>query len=572
MDDPKSPKDNSNAPDRSQKPDDPSRFDPFVAFRRYADDQVSALVNTLVGLPATFRDHAPAAANDDKEVASGSVDVWSKEWSTSKRDGDNDDEKDVARTPKWSKSWSFGGKKVEPEVIEDKDGNKTYHWSGSWSWPPKDDDRKAQEDADKEDARQRDALQEARRRADEELEQMSELFKSWFGPDNPEEEKRPSRGRNLLDWIWPDNNESDSPHRKQDIVQDMEDRIKQLESEFRGVHNSFWGPRRGDGKENDQDRETDSFPWDAFRHPFTSLSRLHSALPPNQVEDRLLWLHSHPYSPVRLEAEAEEQGVDSPAYIDAFNDLMAVTQGRRPMGWHSMWVSPGFSFARNAYVYAHLYDTHPWTREFWQNVEEGGEWHVPKKQLKIEDNSNSNQTEHRYPGVRESDYPTSSRGNGSSSSTNAQDRAASDDAPQTELDMYERFLDSPNTHPPQAPSGGDAPPSTPPSSTPQQQQPASTNTGIVNPANSRILSTLTTTERNTAPDGTVTTRVVLKKRFADGREECSETVNTARGDGSGSLGGGGGENNNGSGSAAVADYDGERAAQNGSRGGWFWSR
>lgn len=44
-----------------------------------------------------------------------------------------------------------------------------------------------------------------------------------------------------------------------------------------------------------------------------------------------------------------------------------------------------------------------------------------------------------------------------------------------------------------------------------------------------ILSTLTTTERTVAPDGSVTTKVVLKKRFADGREESSETVHTQRG-------------------------------------------
>ena len=44
-----------------------------------------------------------------------------------------------------------------------------------------------------------------------------------------------------------------------------------------------------------------------------------------------------------------------------------------------------------------------------------------------------------------------------------------------------------------------------------------------------ILSTLTTTERTVGPDGSVTTKVMLKKRFADGREESSETVHTQRG-------------------------------------------
>ena len=44
-----------------------------------------------------------------------------------------------------------------------------------------------------------------------------------------------------------------------------------------------------------------------------------------------------------------------------------------------------------------------------------------------------------------------------------------------------------------------------------------------------IISTLTTTERVSLPDGTVHTKVVLKQRFADGREESSETVHTAQG-------------------------------------------
>ena len=41
-----------------------------------------------------------------------------------------------------------------------------------------------------------------------------------------------------------------------------------------------------------------------------------------------------------------------------------------------------------------------------------------------------------------------------------------------------------------------------------------------------ILSTLTTTETTTLPDGSVRTTTVLKKRFSDGREECNESRRT----------------------------------------------
>lgn len=77
----------------------------------------------------------------------------------------------------------------------------------------------------------------------------------------------------------------------------------------------------------------------------------------------------------------------------------------------------------------------------------------------------------------------------------------SSDMPETELEAYERFL-----HP--APSQAEF--------------------GRTEESNS-VLSTLTTTERTVGPDGTVTTKVMLKKRFADGREESSETVQTHRG-------------------------------------------
>ena len=41
-----------------------------------------------------------------------------------------------------------------------------------------------------------------------------------------------------------------------------------------------------------------------------------------------------------------------------------------------------------------------------------------------------------------------------------------------------------------------------------------------------LLSTLTTTEKTTLEDGTTHTKMVLKKRFSDGREESTETVHT----------------------------------------------
>ncbi|XP_014556667.1 hypothetical protein COCVIDRAFT_99158 [Bipolaris victoriae FI3] len=78
--------------------------------------------------------------------------------------------------------------------------------------------------------------------------------------------------------------------------------------------------------------------------------------------------------------------------------------------------------------------------------------------------------------------------------------------PATEMDAYER-LDAVSAHT-AVPLAG------------QNEQ---------SEAKSSILSTLTTTERTVAPNGTITTKVLLKKRFADGREESTETVHSERG-------------------------------------------
>lgn len=98
----------------------------------------------------------------------------------------------------------------------------------------------------------------------------------------------------------------------------------------------------------------------------------------------------------------------------------------------------------------------------------------------------------------------------SSSAKRADDSTKEDEI--TELDLYERFLGSqfPSM---QKPSPTDEPSSKSPPPVPEAKMP-------------NIISTLTTTERNTLPDGSTHTKVVLKKRFSDGREESTETVHT----------------------------------------------
>jgi len=121
----------------------------------------------------------------------------------------------------------------------------------------------------------------------------------------------------------------------------------------------------------------------------------------------------------------------------------------------------------------------------------------------------------------------------------------------TEQDLYEAFLGKTSSDPTRqtAPGAVARPGATPP---------AATKPDI---AASKILSTLSTTERTTLPDGSVTTKVTLKKRFADGREESTETVSTNHAEADGAVS---------ASSTQAADVN-RGQDQQGKKKGWFWS-
>lgn len=122
----------------------------------------------------------------------------------------------------------------------------------------------------------------------------------------------------------------------------------------------------------------------------------------------------------------------------------------------------------------------------------------------------------------------------------------------TELDLYEAFLGK---------AGGAAKSMDDNMAqvAPKQEQKAVHKPDL---AASRILSTLSTTETVTLPDGTVTTKVIMKKRFSDGREESTETVSTRHAQ----------EKSSQSTSAASIDSSAvEREGRSKDKKGWFWS-
>lgn len=73
---------------------------------------------------------------------------------------------------------------------------------------------------------------------------------------------------------------------------------------------------------------------------------------------------------------------------------------------------------------------------------------------------------------------------------------------------------------------------------------------VSHPKKPDVLSALTTTQTTRLPDGTVTTKVVLKKRFSDGREETTERVHTSN---------------------EKSEQPDHRVEESPKKKGWFWS-
>ncbi|EME43307.1 hypothetical protein DOTSEDRAFT_103152, partial [Dothistroma septosporum NZE10] len=68
----------------------------------------------------------------------------------------------------------------------------------------------------------------------------------------------------------------------------------------------------------------------------------------------------------------------------------------------------------------------------------------------------------------------------------------------------------------------------------------------------QVLSALTTSQTTRLPDGTVTTKVILKRRFADGREETEESMHTSK-------------------EPSVEQQKQQPEAEQPKQKGWFWS-
>ncbi|KAK8186970.1 hypothetical protein HDK77DRAFT_275978 [Phyllosticta capitalensis] len=538
----------SNRPDKSQRPEDDN---PFIAFRRFADEQVHSIFNSIVGLPLAQH------WNEER------IKEW-KAWVTEAKGQSNNQEASPQDQSPCRKMASPDRDK--PKVTDSDDGTKTYQWSWSWSWPPKD-GSKPDEPKDL-DATQRKAVEEARQNAEKEWRQLEAKVKSWwqseFSEDDkkevktwwqsevPEQEKKEiqdfvaavksefvegekgnpaeSKANIVINWSWP-TIEFGSSSNQQKSHPELEAANSEL-GDSKSPRERFWG--RHHGRCGSREPEDPSI---------TAALLGHRGLPPfmhvhgprfgplRSADCRMRWLTSHPYSPVVLEAENMKTNTEGPKYVDAFEDLLRVEQGLPIDG---DWAWERDMWPRRMRLMSLLHNQHPKTQALWKNMHEGGDWYVPKSGLKSAPEaaaslpaalaSNEEVNPPKSSAEHDQEYE---RFLGNSSAE-----------PKTELDAYEQFLGSSSSPSPPSPA--------------TKQQPATPEKPSLETVEaSPILSTVTTTERTVLPDGTVTTKVVFRKRFADGREESSETLNTTRAD------------------ASTAP---EQPAEKKNGGGWFWSK
>lgn len=498
----------SNNRDDQDRPhrDRDDQNNPFIAFRRFADSQVSSLLNTIVTLPATItnlRDPGNVHAareqclfgradkklceelreleEDATKLLSQSRDLFQagdvsealkkgEDWFTVNylahqcrerivEGGIDSSSPHAQRTHEESNS---GTKKLVERVANEK--GQQWGWSWDWGFP-------RPFDAEEGQAGRYERCQRWRRRREESTQparQADGYTRTTEGQSLPTEDNEWSREQALVRRL----NGDEERRQQQDPMGDLAGLLLPLLNE---------------------------------------LVRGELSSDPTHPEDRI------------IEDMAPACGI---VPRDAYEDLIRVQNGL-PM-------IPSEQLGQSEEVPLRL-----WARRFWDQhnrrfVGSPRPNEYPKR-VPWEDEETAEEPNYEYSHDHEDQHdepPSPKAKQGSWSST----------MPETELEAYERVLGPLSSQEDFAQS--DARPS--------------------------VLSTLTTTERTIAPDGTVTTKVVLKKRFADGREESSETVHTQRGQEE--------ESHSVNGSSrlldAVAQHKEheERRDQGRSKGsGWFWS-
>lgn len=445
----------------STRPED----NPFIAFRRYADSQVSSLLNTVFTLPAQIVNYnnahhareqclfgkADPQKCEELQVLDAHTEKLRHEGTESYRAGDvqavlkkseqlmilEQQAGELRRSILSDAEDSERSAEQHKKLVENVGNKKGQQWSDSWDWP------EPTRDEDSDDNEFGRWLESRARRAGGEIERMFTRL-------------------------------------EEDASKVFGEEIEELRR--------HWAARYDD---TERQKETQPQVWSqawSWQWP-------PPADAPKQDEEKML---QAAYSPSALEADERTKHMGS-LWRNAFEDLMRTTQEH-----------PLLSDAQNLQLdQMGLYALRDYQKEMLQLEQRNRERVLLARQEQVrkqpllsqntQDTSDEPSYEYAHDHEDQHDDPPTPRPQQTGFPENHCSEA--NRSTETELDAYERLL-----------------------------APSSTSSAAVSSGGPSILSTLTTTERTTAPDGTVTTKVVLKKRFADGSEQSSETVHTQRGE------------------------------------------
>ncbi|KAJ8114732.1 hypothetical protein OPT61_g3455 [Boeremia exigua] len=473
---------NGNPQRDANRPED----NPFIAFRRYADSQVSSLLNTVFTLPAQIANYnnahhareqclfgkADPQKCEELQALDAHTEKLRHEGTESYRAGDvqavlekseqlmaMEHQADELRRAILSEAEGSRRSAEQHKQLVEKVGNrKGQEWSDSWDWP------EATRDEDQDEPEFGRWLESRARRAGGEIERMFTRL-------------------------------------EEDASKAFSEEIEELRRHWAARYN-----------ETRQEQDFNSRGWSrswAWQWP----------PPADTIQQGEQKTSENPYSPSALEADERTKHMGT-LWRNAFEDLMRTTQEH-----------PLLSDAQNTqFDQMGLYRLRDYEKQLRQLEQDHKRRLLTSRQIPAQDDINEEPSyEYAHDHEDQHDDPPTPKPQQTEFPIGQSLPPESTQSTETELDAYERLL---TPLPSSLPSSG---------------------------SQSKILSTLTTTERTIAPDGTVTTKVVLKKRFADGSEQSSETVHTQRGDAVHPV------NGSWKGMQQSPELEGQK------RGGWFWS-
>lgn len=542
--------------------DKPSKLEnPFISFRRFADEQVSSLLHTVLGLPSAIaagnsERHQCPYSNRNQQVNTmrrGDIQAERKELDDEEdkidkmlRELDEASERGWRELQKALEDAEKRGEDKEKDISQPK----TWEWHWNWSYPPQKDETENRDKRNVERWRgdwepsSRAGWEESRKRLNKEDMQDGEAGK-------PE----------VKTWHWgrsyPPRSSDSNSHEGSHNEEGAEGAQWDHSWHRRYPYNPHW--RNDPVFQMDQFFDNADKMFDEMFGGFTHMQ--HPQMMNSGFLGAMHYLHCNPYSPLRLEEDSQLSKAGVP-WRDAFEDLVRAERGqsllsREELGksnqtHHIDWMRG--LWERGSFRWPQFQDWNTWNIKPANEDEEARRTYSnfePNEEHQEFDEHESYEYSHDHEDHREDhhddrhDPPTPRPDTHAESGTNG---------PETELEAYEQLI-GPTEFTPQ-----------PPASTVTAVTPTTQSQSVdLRPS---ILSTLTTTERTIQPDGTITTKMVLKKRFADGREESSETVHTQRGHGQ-------------SGQDAGTAWGDTQSAQlptlvkepekENKTGGWFWS-